>query len=63
MVSETRCAPGAKLSHRYCRTNTAADVLDTLDLSVRRFHLLPDKRCYIAGMQAVAHLMSLPIKA
>jgi hypothetical protein len=63
MLSEMRRAPGAKLSQRHCRRETATDILDTLDLLVRRFHLLPDKRCYIAGMQAVAYLMSLPIKA
>ena len=62
MFSEACCAPGAKLSQRYCRSNTAADVLDALYLSLRRLHLLPDKRRYIPGMQAVAHLMSVPIK-
>src|SRR5439155_17238753 len=62
MFSEPRRAPGAKLRERHCRGNTAADVLEALNSPLGRLHLLPDKRCHIARMQAVAHLMSVPIE-
>src|SRR6516225_2395466 len=63
MLFETSGAPGAKLSERHSRGNTTANVLDSLGMSVSRFHLLEHKRCYIAGMQAVAHLMPSPVVA